>query len=78
MRRATVTIADDLEANLDAYVRQQDAPPAFTTVVQAALREYLALRGFAPGDRRLRITPAKKGSGARNISVNHDRYLAGR
>jgi hypothetical protein len=76
MRRATVTISDDLEASLDAYYRQQDASPALTAVVQAALREYLARRGFRAAPKALRITPAKKGSGARDVSIRHDSYLA--
>jgi hypothetical protein len=77
MWRATVTITDDLEASLDAYNRQQDVSPALTAVLQAALREYLARRGFPAGPKTLRITPAKKGSGARDVSIWHDRYLAG-
>lgn len=76
MRRATVTISDDLEASLEAYTRHQDAAPALAAVVQAALREYLARRGFGEGPRTLRITPAKKGSRARDTSQQHDRYLA--
>jgi hypothetical protein len=78
MKRATVTISDDLEASIEAYRRQQDAAPALTAVVQAALREYLGRRGFGVGARTLRITPAKKGSGARDASLQHDRYLAGK
>ena len=78
MRRATITIEDELEASLDAYIRQQEAAPPLTAVVRTALKEFLAARGFVPGQRKLRITPARKGSGARNISVEHDRYLAGR
>ena len=78
MRRATITIGDDLETILEAYIRQQEVSPALTAVVQAALTEYLARRGFAPGRKMLRITPAKKGSGARDMSVHHDRYLAGK
>jgi hypothetical protein len=76
MRRATVTISDDLEVSLDAYNRQQDVSPALTAVLQAALREYLARRGFSAAPKALRITPAKKGSGARDVSIRHDRYLA--
>jgi hypothetical protein len=76
MRRATVTITDDLEASLDAYNRQQDVSPALTAVLQAALREYLARRGFRAAPKALRITPARKGSGTRDVSVRHDRYLA--
>ena len=78
MRRATITIGDDLEASLDAYIRQQEAAPPLTAVVHTALKEYLARRGFMGGQRKLRITPATKGSGIRNVSVDHDRYLAGR
>jgi hypothetical protein len=78
MRRATITINDELEAMLDSYLEQQDVSPAFTSVVQAALREYLAHRGFTNEPKRLRITPAKRGSGSRDVSVDHDRYLAGK
>jgi hypothetical protein len=78
VRRATVTISDELESNLDAYIRQQEAAPPLTAVVHAALKEYLARRGFAPGRRKLRITPASKGSGVRDACIEHDRYLAGR
>ena len=44
MKRATITIKDDLEAALDSYVSRQEAPPALTAVVQAALGEYLGRR----------------------------------
>jgi hypothetical protein len=78
MRRATVTISDDIEAALDSYIKQQEAAPSFTAVVQAALKEYLAGRGYLAAARKLRITPARKGSGSRDVSLRHDRYLAGR
>ena len=78
MRRATITIGHDLEAPLDAYLKRQEVSPALTAVMQAALREYLARRGFGPSASKLRITPASKGSGARDVSVRHDRYLAGK
>jgi hypothetical protein len=77
MKRATVTISDEIEANLDAYMRQQEVSPALTAVMQAALQEFLARRGFIPGAKKLRITPARKGSGAKDVSLHHDRYLAG-
>ena len=76
MKRATVTIAEDLRPALEAYLGQQEVPLALTAVVQSALREYLAHRGFAPPARPLRITPARKGSGAADASVRHDEYLA--
>jgi hypothetical protein len=79
MKRATVTIPDDLEKAVDSYVRAQEAPPPLTAVVQAALREYLAERGFLQGPARpLRITPARQGSGRHDVSEAHDRYLAKR
>jgi metal-responsive CopG/Arc/MetJ family transcriptional regulator len=80
MKRATVTIPDDLERELEAYRQRQDAPPTITAVMQAALREYLrdqALksRGYRPARGPLRITPAE-GSARVDVSINHDRYLA--
>jgi Arc/MetJ-type ribon-helix-helix transcriptional regulator len=77
MKRATVTIPDDLEKAVDSYVRSQEAPPPLTAVVQAALREYLTERGYLRAKTRpLDITPARKGSGRRDVSHAHDRYLA--
>lgn len=76
MKRATVTIPDDLADAVEKYVRDQEAPPALTTVMQAALRQYLALRGYLRPAGPLRIRPAKKGSGHRDISQEHDRYFA--
>lgn len=55
MKRASVTIADDVERALEAYGRDQDIPPRLVDVVQAALREYLAGRGYlAPAGRTRR------------------------
>jgi hypothetical protein len=77
MKRATMTFPDDLAEAMDNYVRAQEAPPALTAVVQAALREYLRERGFLREYRPLRITPAKRGSGRSDVSINHDLYFAG-
>lgn len=76
MKRATITLPDDLAAGVDEYLESHDAPPALTTVVQAALREYLQERGFLRPFRTLRITPAAQGSGLTDVSVNHDKYFA--
>jgi hypothetical protein len=76
MRRVTITTGGDLEDALEVYIRQREVAPALTALAQAALREYLARRGFVAGPKKLRITPARKGSGARDASVQHDRYLA--
>ncbi|MBI3666301.1 MAG: hypothetical protein HY236_08770 [Acidobacteria bacterium] len=78
MKRATITLPDDLDAALETYLREQEVSPALTAVVQIALREYLAGRGYLPPSRPLRITPASKGSGKKDGSLNHDRYLAQR
>lgn len=76
MKRATMTLPDDLAEAVNEYVRAQEAPPALTTVVQAALREYLRERGFLRQYRPLKITPAPRGSGRSDVSINHDRYFA--
>ncbi len=75
MKRVTVTIPDDLEAALERYAQSQAVRPAFAVVVKAALREYLSSRHLAPAG-SLRITPARKSSGRRDVSLAHDRYLA--
>jgi hypothetical protein len=72
-----MTFPDDLAHAVEKYLASQEAPPSLTTVVQAALREYLRQRGFLRTRRTLAITPAEKGSGRSDISQQHDRYLAG-
>jgi hypothetical protein len=78
MRRATVTIPDDLSEAVESYVRDQEAPPPLTAVVQAALRQYLKDRGYLRATGPLRINTAPRGSGRRDVSRAHDRYLAAR
>lgn len=41
MRRATITLPDDLEEKLERFRLAQPARPSLTSVVQAALEEYL-------------------------------------
>jgi hypothetical protein len=62
---------------LNSYMNQQEVTPALTAVVQAALREYLARRGYTSTG-KFHITPARKGSGSRDASIRHDYYLAGK
>ncbi|HME35075.1 MAG TPA: hypothetical protein VKF84_07540 [Candidatus Sulfotelmatobacter sp.] len=76
MKRATMTLPDDLAQAMDEYMLAQEAPPELTTVVQAALREYLRERGFLREYRPLKITPVGR-SGRSDVSVNHDLYLTG-
>ncbi len=77
MKRATMTLPDDLAEAVESYRRAQEAPPSLTTLVQAALRQYLSDRGFLRTRRALQIAPAQKGSGHIDVSEQHDRYLAG-
>ena len=76
MRRVTIMIPDDIQAALEAYVQHQPVPPSLASMISAPLREYLLSRNFTARPNRLQITPAKKGSEKRNISVRHDHYLA--
>jgi hypothetical protein len=46
MRRATVTIPEDLERALESYNRDLEFSPSLAALVQAALREYLQQRGY--------------------------------
>jgi hypothetical protein len=76
MKRATVTIPDDLAKAVEKYAQTQEVRPPLTTIVQVALREYLRERGYLRAPGRLRINPARRGSGKRDVSEAHDRYLA--
>jgi hypothetical protein len=76
MKRATMTLPDDLAEAVDSYRQSQEAPPSLTTVVQTALREYLRQRGFLGTRRPFKITPVGR-SGRSDISREHDAYLAG-
>jgi len=78
MRRATISIDKEVERALGEYINDQEAPPALTAVVHAALRSFLAERGYLPARRTPKITPAPRGSGKRDISVAHDKYFAER
>lgn len=50
MRRATITLPDDLEAEVEAYLGAQAAPPSLTALVQAALRRFLGERRRFDGE----------------------------
>jgi len=76
MKRATITFPDDLAEAVDRYMKTQETPPAMTTLVQAALREYLDGRGFLQAYRPLKLR-ALGNSGRSDVSINHDLYFAG-
>jgi len=71
-----MTLPDDLAEAVEKYVNSQEVRPALTSVVQAALREYLGERGFLRTRRRLKFEPLGN-SGRSDVSVNHDLYLTG-
>ncbi len=75
VKRATISLQDDLAEGVDNYLQAQEVRPALTSVMQAALREYLGARGFLRVRRPLKITP-KGNSGLSDVSLNHDYYLA--
>jgi len=50
VKRATVTIPKELGSALESYRRDLEFPPSFAAVMQAALREYLDRRGYAPSE----------------------------
>jgi hypothetical protein len=76
MKRATVTLPDDLAEAVEMYTHAQNVTPALTAVVQAALREYLRDRGFLRTYRPLKLETLGN-SGRSDVSRNHDLYLTG-
>jgi hypothetical protein len=46
MRRATVTIPEELEKAMESYRGDLDFPPSLAQLTQAALAEYLSRRGY--------------------------------
>ena len=85
MKRATVTLPDDLKIRLDTYLAAQPVAPSFSKVVQTALERFLEeqtmqqeleKRGYEPPRWPVTFPVDEKGSGKRDISVNHDKYLA--
>ncbi len=74
MRRATITLPDDLEADLDAYLASRDAPPSLTSLVQAALRRYLEEEspGSGSSDRPYPTGPVSGPSEIAEPSASYD------
>lgn len=58
MRRATVSIPDELREALEDYRRDLEFSPSMAAVIQAALGEYLRSRGYEPsGTGKLKTVP---------------------
>ena len=76
MKRVTVRVSDELEESLEHYLQDQEVAPSLTALLQAALKEYLAKRGYPRRASAFKITPASEDSGLTDISQSHDQYFA--
>ena len=77
MKRLTVSVSGELEESLDHYLQDQEVAPSLTAVLHAALKDYLAERGYPRRASAFKITPASEGSGLTDISQSHDQYFSG-
>lgn len=59
MKRATITLSDELEAELEEYRAAQAAPPSLTSLVQAALRGFLVERRADRGRTTMASPPSE-------------------
>lgn len=64
MRRATITLPDDLEAEVEEYLAKQEAPPSLTSLIQAALRRFLGERRSHGDDTPYARSGLRSGTGA--------------
>jgi hypothetical protein len=81
MRRATVTLSDDLEREVAAFLTSQEPSPSLNALIDVALTRYLDQRKLEglqlrPASAPFRPTPAKVGSGRSDVAERHDDYLA--
>lgn len=61
MKRATVTIPEDLDHALERYIDEQSFAVQRTSLIRAALREFLRTRGYVAPSAPLRIRPSRPG-----------------
>lgn len=86
MKRATITLPDELNGRLNAYLEAQPVPPSLTKIMQTALEQFLqqqerqrelTQRGYKPPSKWPVTFPVdEQGSGKADISINHDAYFA--
>lgn len=53
MRRATITLTDELEAAVEAHLSRLATPPSLNVLLQVALRQYLGAPGGAGSGREV-------------------------
>jgi predicted nucleotidyltransferase len=71
MRRATVTLPDDLARQVDAFASKQPAPPSLTTLVQAALRRFLAEPDMSSNENPMIIRVLSRRAAIRDAAARH-------
>jgi len=71
-----VTYADELETTLEDEGEGFEGTSQLELLRQRVLLEALTQEELDKSKRFLGITPAEKGSGNTDVSVNHDRYLS--
>lgn len=78
MKRATITIPDDLDSRIKEYTQGREDDTSLSAVVQAALEEYLDSHERSSARWLLDFTPIeeKDDAGEPDVSINHDKYLA--
>lgn len=78
MQFLNITLPDAIANALKAYISAQEVPLREAAVVETALTEFLSERGYlSPQPQKsLRLTPAPKGSGFQDTSVNYDTIIA--
>jgi hypothetical protein len=76
VKRVIVSVSDEIAESLDDYLRDQEVAPSLSAVLQAALKDYLAERGYLRQASAFKITPAGEGSGLTDISQSHDQYFS--
>ncbi|MEH1913560.1 MULTISPECIES: hypothetical protein [unclassified Nostoc] len=77
MQSLNITLPDAIANALSAYIGDQEVSLPANAIVENALEEFLSQRGYLPPQKQgLRLTPASKGSGFKDTSVNHDKILA--
>ncbi len=76
MREINTILPDSLLQALELYTNEQASQSTPDAVIQAALEEFLAQRGYFPQFKKtLIIQPAPQGSGYTDTSINHDQVL---